>query len=382
MTPPRTSSGAGGGDAALPKELPGVVALVGDEERRKERLLAELIDRAGPDASVVSWQKDAAERPESEVARLLSDHASRPLFGGTKVLVARDGDALLKRAQKSLVAAIDVASGNRMILLCRNLDQRTSFAKKLKKAGGLIVCQRPRVDTDAGGAVPPGSELVREILADAKRHSLDLDPRAAAELAGRTGNDLLLASNELEKIAVHLGGGGKVTVAIVDALVPQSAAWDQFQLFQEVATGQAGRALKRVRGMLSRGTVDRSGRRTTDPRSISLALVALLHQRLRTLARFRVLQRQGLPKEEMQRALRIRNPGQLFYLGKEASLPLVAAAETAVEALAEADRGLKLGQPPKVLLERLVVRLARAAVRGAGDGAAGRSGGAPGGRRW
>lgn len=372
MTPARDESTAKKG---LPKTLPGVVALVGDEERKKERLLQELIDRAGSDAGVVSWQKDGAEKAESEVSRLLSDYASRPLFGGTKVLVARDGDALVKRAGKALSAAIEVDSGNRLVLMMRALDQRTSFAKKLKKAGGLFVCARPRAETDASGAVPPGSELVREILAEAARRGLQLEPRAAAELAGRTGNDLLLASNELEKIATHLGDGGdkKVTSAVIDALVPQSAAWDQFQLFQEVATGNLPWALRRVRGMIEMGTVDRGGRRTTDPRSIALALVALLHQRIRLLARFRALQARGVRGEEMQQALRIRNPGQLYYLGKEANLPIVAAAESAVAALAEADRGLKLGQPPKVLLERLVVRLARAATptpssRGAAPG--------------
>ena len=353
------------------KKAPPIVALVGDEELKKERLLAELIARAGADASVFSWEKGSSEKAESEVSRLLTDFASRPLFGGAKVIVVRDGDGLVKRAGKALAAAIKIDAGNRMVLLCRALDQRTAFPKALKKAGGLVVCARPKMQTDASGAVPPGSELVQEIIGDARRRGLQIDPRAAVELAGRTGNDLMLASNELEKIAVFHGRAGdakggdagatRVSLEDIDELVPQSAAWDQFQLFQEVATGQVDRALRRVRGMLDRGTVDRSGRRTTDPRSIGLLLVALIHQRVKTLARFASLRASGATKEEMLSALRIRNPGQLYYLEKEASLPMIRRADECIAPIATADRALKLSRPPGIVVEAMVIELARIA---------------------
>ena len=370
MSPAKKAAGA------AKKALPSVVALVGDEERKKERLLAELVERAGADASVLSWQKDPTEKAEGELSRLLTDHASRPLFGGAKLIVVRDGDGLVKRSGKSLAAALKVDAGNRIVLMCRALDQRTGFAKALKKAGGLIVCARPKVQTDASGAVPPGSELVQEIVADARRQGLKIDPRAAVELAGRTGNDLMLAANELEKISVYraaaAGAPVDVTLADVEELVPQSAAWDQFQLFQEVATGRLDRALRRVRGMLDRGTVDRSGRRTTDPRSIALLLVALIHQRLKTLARFGALKSRGASKDEMLSALRIRNPGQLYYLEREASLPLIAQADACIAPIIEADRALKLSRPAGIVIERMVVQLARLAQAGRGGGRAAR----------
>ncbi len=339
---------------SLPDPLPTVVVLAGDEDRAKVVLLAELTTRFGKDGDVVSWSKDDLRRPDRELSQLFSDLGSRPLFGGARLIVSRDGDDLVKRTGAGLVKALEIQSGNHLVILMRALDQRTAFAKAVKKQGGLVVCQRPKVDGDARGAA--AGELVREVVEEARRLGLEIPPDAALELAGRTGNDLLLLHNELQKLALYRGGPGRIARSDVEALVPRSAAWDQFQLFQEVATGRVSDALRRLRGMFAEGTTDRSGRRTTDGRSIASSLLALLGRRLRLLARYRRLSARGLAKEELQRALLIKNPGQLFYLGREVNLPLVAAADEALAAMLEADRALKRSVDPALVLERLLVR--------------------------
>jgi len=40
-----------------------VVVLVGDEEQKKEKLLADLLRNAGSDASVLSWAAEVGESP-------------------------------------------------------------------------------------------------------------------------------------------------------------------------------------------------------------------------------------------------------------------------------------------------------------------------------
>lgn len=348
--------------AKLGKELPTVLVLVGDEERGKERLLEQVKERVGAEASLISWGGDAPGKPEAELSRLLSDLASRPLFGGAKLIVARDGDGLIKRLGNGLLAAIKLDNGNRLLLMMRNLDNRTKLAKAIKKAGGLFTCMRPKSDLPdlPSGHAAASSELLSAVLEEADRLGLRLARDAALELAGRTGNDLFLVSKELEKLSLYLHGRDDaqvVNLRDVHELVPRSATWDQFRLFQEVATGDAQAALRRLRGMFQQGTIDRSGKRVTDPRSLSLALLAQLHNRLKLLARYRMLESSGLDRQQLQAALGIRNPGQLFYLGKEIRLPIVREADRALPALAEADRALKSSQPPAATLERLVIRL-------------------------
>jgi len=286
------------------------------------------------------------------------------------VAVVRDGDAFLKRHAKSLPGVLDLKTRNRVVVLAKRLDGRTSFARKLGKAKAVFRCERPRSDAEAQGA---NGELVRAVVAQAHARGLRLEPAAAEELAGRTGNDLMLVENELEKLTLYLSDAGSngsrgvaVSRAAVEAVVPRSAAYDQFRLFEEVAVGNVAAAVRRVRGMLHEGTTDRRGKRTTDSRSIGALLVALLHNRLRMLARFRELTARGLDGEQLRAELGVRNPGQMFFLKKEASLPLVRQSSGAAEAaaaLAQADRGLKTSEPPRVVLESLVVRLASIAKR-------------------
>lgn len=340
----------------LPEALPPLVVLVGDEDRKKDRLLEEIVTRCGQDAAVISWNSDPADRPEVELSRLLCDLRSRPLFGGRRVVVARDGDGLLKRCGAGLSGALQATGGNLLVMLMRTLDQRTTFAREVKKRGQLIACERPKPD---GDAIASGAgELLNAVQDEARRHGIELAAPAARELAARTGNDLMLVSTELAKLALYTHGRKRVDLADVEAVTPRSAVWDQFQLFQEVARGDAAAALRRLRGMLREGTTDRSGKRSTDPRSIGMAVLYMLHNKVRLLARYRELQAAGLDKEAMRVALGVRNPGQMFYLGKEANVPIVAMAEPAIAALAEADRDLKSSVAPQLVLERLLVRLA------------------------
>ena len=354
---------------SLGERVPAVIALVGDEERSKERILAEVLKRAGPDAAKISWTGEEV-KPKEELSSLLTDLFSRPLFGGCKVIVVRDGDGLLKRVGQNLIAALDAQAGNHLVLLMRALDNRTRLAKRLKKDGGLIACARPKADSFGQADGAPGGDLIKALQSEARQHGLRMSGSVAVELAGRTGNDLLLAAGELEKLKLYLEDEAEVTLSDVEAVVPRSAGWDQFRLFQEVATGDVRRALTRLRGMFQQGTIDRNGRRVTEPRAMAMTLLALLHNRLRLLARYSSLSAAGVKGEELRQALGIRNPGQLFYLGKEVSLPLVRRAESAVASLSEADRSIKTGQPAATVLERLVVRLSLLAgqAREAGGG--------------
>lgn len=349
---------------ATEKRLPAVFAIVGDDEAGKQSELERLLERLGKDATVHGYVDPSGGSPEAEVAALAADLRTRSLFGGRKVVVARDGDSLVKRADKLLVALLGIDTGCHLVMLLRSLDGRLAFSKQLKEMGGLIARERPKADAFdfAPAEAFARSEQLGAIAARAADKGLELEDSAALELAGRVGTDLLLLDAELEKLALFRGSERrKTTRGDVAELTPRSAAWDQFKLFQEVASGDASAALERLRGMLDQGALDRSGKRVSDPASIGLGLVALLHHRLRMLALHRELTAAGAGREQLLEALDIKNPGQLFYLGREAGLPLVARAERALPLLLDADRALKRSEPAVVVLEGLVLRLARLA---------------------
>ena len=163
----------------LPETTPPVLALVGDEARAKEALLQELLARAGADAAVVSWSVDPQDKPEKELSQLLTDLRSRPLFGGRRVVVVRDGDGLVKRLGNGLAAALERDAGNTLVLMLGSLDTRTKLGKALKASGGLIACARPKAAVD-GAATPASGELLDRLSSAAKAKGLTLDADRAA----------------------------------------------------------------------------------------------------------------------------------------------------------------------------------------------------------
>jgi DNA polymerase III delta subunit len=363
MSAARSSrAGAAQSPSAIPNPLPSVVVLTGDDELGKDEVIAEIVRREGSGADVVDYQGDASGR-DGEVTRLARDLATRSLFGTRRVLLVRDGDGLVKRAGADLANLLNTKAGNAIVLRCTKVDARLTFFKRVKETGGLIARERPKadhLDVDPTRGIGE-SELLRSIVADATARGLRIDPDAAHELAMRVGNDRLAIANEIEKYWLALGGpqkGGHVALRLVDELTPQSAAFEHFRLFQEVATGDLRAAALRIHGLLDRGLLDRSGKRITEPVAIAILVIAIVHQRIATLARYKAAVSRGLTREAIQSELGIKNPGQLFFLQKEAALPLVERAEDAVAALAEADRSVKTGGRAERVLPELVVRLA------------------------
>lgn len=353
------------------KVPPSVIVLCGDDELGKDEALAELLAAEGKDADVVYYEQRPGVRGDAEVVELARDLASRSLFSTRRVIVVKDGDGLAKRAKTALPNLLGTKAGNLLILRCTNVDQRFAFFKRVKEEGGLLARERPKadhLDVDFTRGIGE-SALVTAIVATAKARGVEIEPAAAQELAMRVGNDRLAIAGEIEKCSLAVCDPqqttvGRITLRTIEALTPQSATFEPFRLFQEIATGDARAALARTHGLLDRGMLDRSGKRIIDPMAISIMVVAMLHQRLSLLARYRMASDRGLSRDEIQKELGIKNPGQLFFLQKEAGLPLIARAEAAIRALVDADRGQKSGEPPERVLPKLVARLAFAA-RGA-----------------
>jgi DNA polymerase III delta subunit len=359
-----------GGAISLPDPLPRVIALAGDDELGKDELLSKLIAAAGPEAEVATWPIDSSRGP-AEVTRIARDLATRSLFGGRKVILVRDGDALLKSGAAALPALLEPNAGNLLVLRFTKLDQRFVFGKRLKESGALFVLERPKLDhldVDPSRGIG-ASALLASIVADGEARGLTIAPDAAHELALRLGNDRLALTQELAKFETRNPDRRDVTLRDVVELTPQSASLDLFRLFQEIATGDATLAMERVAGLLERGTLDRSGRRVIEPTALLLMTIAAIHQKLALLARYRDAARGGASREEIQKAIGVKNPGQMFFLSKEVRLPIVDRVEAATIALADADRAAKSSSVPEHVLTLLVGRLAslgRAAARARG----------------
>jgi DNA polymerase III subunit delta len=184
----------------------------------------------------------------------------------------------------------------------------------------------------------------------ARHHGKQLAPAAARLLVDLVGNDMGQLDQELAKLAVYAGGAGRIEQADVDRLVGQSRAENTWKIFDLIGTGQGAASLALLGRLLDQGE---------DP----IRLLGAFSMQLRRLAQAARLSSQGATlATALDRAGFPSFPGarrsaeqQLRHLGRRR-------ADLLYDWLLQTDLGLKGSSPlpPRTLLERLVVQLARA----------------------
>lgn len=181
----------------------------------------------------------------------------------------------------------------------------------------------------------------------AAQHGKPMSAPSARLLVDLVGTDMGLLDQEMAKLAIYAGSNSRIDTADVDQLVGQSRAENTWKIFDLIGAGQIGAALALLDRLLDQGE---------EP----LRLLGAFSMQLRRLAQAARLHSQG---ESVPDALehagvppfgRKSAEQQLRHLGRR-RLDLI------YDWLLETDLGLKGSSqlPPRVLLERLVVRLAR-----------------------
>ena len=155
----------------------------------------------------------AADALSSEPARLHDEAAQLSLMGGRRLVHVTDaGDAVGALFARYLA---DPPAGDGFVVVeGGDLKPRSSLRRAFEgaKNAATIACylDGPR-EIEA---------LVREI---ARAHRLTLAPDAVPYLVSSLGGDRALTRQELEKLALHAGDGGTVTLDDAAALVGDSA---------------------------------------------------------------------------------------------------------------------------------------------------------------
>ncbi len=191
-----------------------VVLLHGDDagliHERSLQLVATV--SAGDPLRLVEAWRDAARDP----GLLAEEAAATSLFGGGRRAVwVRDAtDSLAEAAKQALRGP-----GPGLVILEAPADSRalTKLRALLEKApeAAVIPCYRER------GAELTGS--IRRILGEL---SVQPAPEAVEWLADRLAEDHLLMRRELEKLALYVGPGGRVTQEAALACVAEGSALD------------------------------------------------------------------------------------------------------------------------------------------------------------
>lgn len=353
-----------------PDSVPSALAL-GEEEFLRSRVADALVRGREEDVDVVEGPGAGGETP-FDLASFFDALRTPNLFGGARIVRVRRADKLISEHGEAV--ARFVLSGeavHRLVLEATTSPPKdrggrgksasaalAALMNAVEKTGGVVVACDPPYDAPFGEGRPAWqSDLTKFVVAEAQDRGKRLRPEDAYRIQQLAGTGLRELAGEIAKLATFVGERPTISSEDVEAVVGASRASPAFDFGDAVAGADAKTALRLSHELFERGAEDFGGKRTTDPTSIAMMMVSAATSRVRKVGVALDLVRAGVPFESAAGSagvapfLRDRFRKQCeAWRGRDVAV--------AVEALAEAERGLKGGGgPPHVLVDRMVVAL-------------------------
>jgi DNA polymerase-3 subunit delta len=321
-------------------KLQPVWAVHGDEAFLKRRVLGALRELVlGPDGG---FNLSTHPGDKAVWGAVLDDLQTLPFAGPRRLVVVEGADPFVTRERPRLEKYVtehppgSAAPTGVLVLELQSLPANTKLAKLLGEKGAMV-CKTPRSE-----------ELPKWCAEWAQvQHGKALAVPAARLLVDLVGPDMGLLDQELAKLAVYAGSAARIESADVDKLVGSSRAENTWKVFDLIGAGQAGAALELLNRLLDQGE---------EP----LRLLGAFSLQLRRLAQAARMNAEGIGLDEaLEQAgvppfARRQAQQQMRHLGRRRL-------DALYDWLLQTDFGIKGASPlpPRTLLERLVVRLAR-----------------------
>ena len=163
---------------------------------------------------------------DSNVLDVLSSVKQYPVLGQKRLVILREAQQL-KQIEK-LTEYLEVPSDHTVFVICyreKKIDKRSALYKK--KSKDVVFFQSDKLyDNQA-------LQWAESYLSKRKR---PITPRALQLLIEKTGTDLQLIFNELQKLLINIPEGEKISVDVVSEQVGILKDFNLFELQQAIAT--------------------------------------------------------------------------------------------------------------------------------------------------
>lgn len=260
---------------------PPVVALISAEPFLRLRRLAELRALAGDDGF------DLVELAGQDVraAELMDAAKTLPFLGQRKVVIVRNAERIPDRARHDLAQRLPELDERALVVFViepndeqKSLPKTDPLMKAIAKVGAIEETKADR------------AQVAAEMRDRAATLGATIDDAAVRALLEMTSEHITTAMAELEKCALYVGEGGKITQAVVDAVATPSRDFQVFKMLDAVCSGNATVALQRLDDLLASGA---------KPEAAAFRFVfPLLHRQLRLLFQARACRDLNLMDEQ------------------------------------------------------------------------------------
>jgi len=311
-----------------------VYLFYGSGEFRMEKVLSEiretLIPESARDFNIQIFYAGEGTSPGD-----IADAAcSLPFLSTHRLVIVRRTENMPASALESFIPYIEnPLSSTCLIFVAAKADFRMKFYNQIRKAGGAVHF-KPLYD--------------RQVMPWLRRFAgelgLNITEKGCAYLQGIVGNHLRDLYGEMEKLRLRYGNQ-KVGEGEVKELAVASRIYTIFELVDEISLRRHARSLAILNRYLEE-----------EGRDAAFGIVGMLNRQIRLIIQAKSMTDNNASPADVSRKLQV-PPFLANKLAEQARNWRIADLEHALHLLYQADRRLKTGAQPRLILEHLLLSL-------------------------
>ncbi|QJD83678.1 DNA polymerase III subunit delta [Cohnella herbarum] len=295
-----------------------------------ERLLEQLVQPEHREMAVVRF--DSAE---TTIDTIIEEAEMLPFLVPSKIILVRDSvlfaagkeSTRVEHRPESLLAYMGQPSDTSVLIFMvphEKLDERKKLVKTAKTKEFVISFSPLQSE-----------ELLQWLLKRASSQGRSMDGKTAEELLRRVGTDMHALAAETDKLCLHAGLSGSVTLEAVRSLVPMATEQNVFKLTEELAALRTAEAIALYYDLLKQ-------------REEPIKLMALLVRQFRNMLYVKELGSQGYSPQQMASQLGL-HPYAVKITGEQARKFSQERLASLLSELADLDYAMKTGRVEKTL---------------------------------
>jgi DNA polymerase-3 subunit delta len=279
---------------------------------------------------------------EAYLEDVIEDARTLPFFGERKVILVKSPLFLTSQKEKleQNVRVLEeyIAEPSPFTILVfiapfEKLDERKKITKLLKKSAEVVEAN-----------VLQNQDVQKWIQERAVEQGVNIDHKAISLLMELVGNNVMMLSQEMNKLFLYVDQGSTITEEIVSSIVPKSAEQNVFALTEKVVKRDIAGALKILHELLTK---------QEEP----IKILALLVTQFRLLYQVKELQTRGYNQNQIASHLSV-HPYRVKLAMNQTGSFSSEELKNIIGYLAEADYEMKTGKmEKKLVLEFFIMRL-------------------------
>ena len=250
-----------------------VYLLCGEEAYLRNQYKKKLRDALATDGDTMNYSyyegKDINPRAVIDMAETL------PFFADRRVLMIENSGFFKNKCEELADYMSVIPESTNFIFVETEVDKRSRFYKEVKKVGRVVEFGTQKEDT-----------LVKWILGMLKKENKNITRDTLQMFLTKTGSDMQMIKNELDKLAAYTEGRDVITAEDVEEVCVTQTTNRIFDMVNAIAEGNQKKALELYEDLLS----------LKEP---PMRILFLIARQFNQLYQVKLLTKEGLPSAEI-----------------------------------------------------------------------------------